>query len=405
MADYACDTMHREKGTLRNAKLLLRKLRGDEVWIPTEALNAVGDEEIFDTENVFNKIVADVSASRPNGVSGQATVSGSINGEVTSRTASGSSVAAVADGIDAVAVAQQQDPVKEATETLAPEEPEAANTAEEETERGPNVSMGDAGHDTDGEEFPNPLDSVDAEKDQEDDSVDMVRAEITRQLVNGTTESVPLNDALLPPGKKKESPHEDDGDETMKDSQVNETAKLDTDPAQDGANGLDDEPEAMDEDGDEAQPEPRRMRTRAQAQAASEPEASSHTASPDAPYVPPPIHPLFLMPTSAKPNADYGLPPPEAEETRRMLMVYVQKQEEVCRSAEKLYHNLLKADRERRTVLRWCNAEGHVGEMSDGEDWCDKEEWGLDEDLKKGEGDEKEGEDATAAKKTRGRRA
>jgi len=164
--------------------------------------------------------------------------------------------------------------------------------------------------------------------------------------------------------------------------------------------------EVVDEDKDPNQaPEPRRMRTRAQAAATSEPAVSSHTASPEPPYIPPPIHPLFLIPAAAKPSTDYGLPPTEADETRRMLMIYVQKQEEVCRSADKLYQNLLKADRQRMTVLRWSKAEGHVGEMSDGEDWCDKEEWGLDEDLRKGEGDEKEGDDGNVGKKTRGRRA
>jgi len=41
--------------------------------------------------------------------------------------------------------------------------------------------------------------------------------------------------------------------------------------------------------------------------------------------------------------------------------------------------------------------------MSDGEDWYDKEEWGLEEDLKKGQ-DEEEEDAATTAKKTRTRR-
>lgn len=65
-------------------------------------------------------------------------------------------------------------------------------------------------------------------------------------------------------------------------------------------------------------------------------------------------------------------------------MLYVQKQEEVCRGSWRLYEGLLKADRLRKTVFRWAKAEAHVGEMSDGEDWYDKEEWGLEEDLKKG---------------------
>jgi hypothetical protein len=41
--------------------------------------------------------------------------------------------------------------------------------------------------------------------------------------------------------------------------------------------------------------------------------------------------------------------------------------------------------------------------MSDGEDWYDKEEWGLEEDLKKGQ-DEDEETGEISAKKTRTRR-
>ena len=58
----------------------------------------------------------------------------------------------------------------------------------------------------------------------------------------------------------------------------------------------------------------------------------------------------------------------------------------------------------RKTVFKWCKAEGHVGEMSDGEDWYDKEEWGLDEDLRKGHEDEEE-DAPTQGKKTRKTRA
>ena len=152
---------------------------------------------------------------------------------------------------------------------------------------------------------------------------------------------------------------------------------------------------------DESQPAPRRMRTRAQAQAASDNSASSHTRTPSpASWVPPVIHPLYLMPESARLDRDLGLPPNEAEDTRRLLVAFVQKQEEVVRGAEKLYEGLLRADRMRQTVFKWCKAEGHIGEMSDGEDWYDKEEWGLEEDLKKGHDDEEE-DTTTQGKKTR----
>ena len=148
----------------------------------------------------------------------------------------------------------------------------------------------------------------------------------------------------------------------------------------------------------------RRMRTRAQAQAVSDKTLSTHTqSSSPGPSEASRTHPLYLLPHSAVPDREIGLPSLEAEETRRILMMWVQKQEEVVRGAERLYGDLLKADWMRKMVIKWCKAEGHVGDMSDGEDWYDKEEWGLEEDLKKGQLEE-EDESANQGKKTRGRR-
>ncbi|KAK4241776.1 hypothetical protein C8A03DRAFT_40868 [Achaetomium macrosporum] len=118
------------------------------------------------------------------------------------------------------------------------------------------------------------------------------------------------------------------------------------------------------------------------------------------------IHPLFRLPPAAHPDRDLGLPEQEAEEVRRLLLLYVQKQEEICRGTRRLYEGLLKADRYRKTVWRWAKAEAHCGpnrDMSDGEDWYDKDEWGLTEDLKKGE-DEVEEDAAQPQKKTRNRK-
>lgn len=74
------------------------------------------------------------------------------------------------------------------------------------------------------------------------------------------------------------------------------------------------------------------------------------------------------------------------------------------RGAESLYEGLLKADRMRKSVWKWCKAEGHVGEMSDGEDWYDREEWGLDGELRKGNLEEEEEVGETRGKRGRGRR-
>ncbi len=142
-----------------------------------------------------------------------------------------------------------------------------------------------------------------------------------------------------------------------------------------------------------------RMTTRARAQAASTP---SPPRSPSG--LAAEVHPLFLFSADSLPDRDFGLPPNEAEETRMLLMAYVQKQEEVARATSDLYQGLMQADRMRQDVFSWCKAEGHVGDMSDGEDWCDNDFWGLDHDLIKGR-DEEEDETANTGKKsTRQRR-
>ncbi|KAH7312413.1 RXT2-like protein [Stachybotrys elegans] len=131
----------------------------------------------------------------------------------------------------------------------------------------------------------------------------------------------------------------------------------------------------------------------------------AHMAGPGA-QEQPFVHPIFLPPVGAKPDRDLGLPEYEAEDVRRLLALYVQKQEEVCRGAKRLHEGLLRAERLRKEVLHWSKAEAHCGpnrDMSDGEDWYDKEEWGLTEDLKKGQ-DEEEEDTTTQGKKTRNRR-
>lgn len=114
------------------------------------------------------------------------------------------------------------------------------------------------------------------------------------------------------------------------------------------------------------------------------------------------INGFFLPPDASLPDRDYGLPTSEAEDTRRMLILYVQKQEEIVRGTERLMHRLLEADRKRKDVWRWCKAEGHINDMSDGEDWYDKEEWGLTADLIKGK--EEEDVEDEAQRKVRRRR-
>lgn len=157
---------------------------------------------------------------------------------------------------------------------------------------------------------------------------------------------------------------------------------------------------------------PRRMTTRAQTNAANpqqEGEAATHLSSLSSDafgeFLTP--HPLFLVPDAVRPDANFGLPANEAEETRRLLWSYVQKQEETVRGFEHMLDSLLRACRMKDDVFEWCKAEGHLGEMSDGEDWYDREKWGLaeGEELKKGaDEDEIETVDDTRTTAKRGRR-
>ena len=123
--------------------------------------------------------------------------------------------------------------------------------------------------------------------------------------------------------------------------------------------------------------------------------------------------PLFLLPPSLAANhraprhlARLGLPVEEFLETRRLLTMYIQKQEESVRGYEALLGKLIRAQRMRDKVWEWCKAEGHVGEWSDGEDWIDAEAWGLQPDeLKKGKDEEEvEGQEDTGRKGKRRRR-
>ncbi|KAF2862794.1 hypothetical protein K470DRAFT_268747 [Piedraia hortae CBS 480.64] len=135
--------------------------------------------------------------------------------------------------------------------------------------------------------------------------------------------------------------------------------------------------------------------------------AATSSASSDG--SPPPLNPWFRVPAAARTDHDMGLPPQEAEDTRRAFILYIQKQDITVQHLEMLYAGLQRADRQRREVFRACKAEGHMivdsrggvhTEMSDGEDWYDPSDWGLeagdlhDGKLEKGKEDvEEAGED------------
>lgn len=167
----------------------------------------------------------------------------------------------------------------------------------------------------------------------------------------------------------------------------------------------DENPTSISERTPSPQPPPQRRITRALAQ--NHNSSATHSANPSPPASPstsaPSIHPLYALPPSFRTSTTYGLPSAEATETRRLLSSYIQKQEETVRGYEELLNKLLKAQRLRKTVMVWCKAEGHVGEMSDGEDWIDTAAWGLGPgELKKGRDEEEMGEEERERERERG---
>ncbi|EGX49841.1 hypothetical protein TWF173_001770 [Orbilia oligospora] len=110
--------------------------------------------------------------------------------------------------------------------------------------------------------------------------------------------------------------------------------------------------------------------------------------------------PWFYPPARDEDARNFGLPPQEAEETRQLLLLAVQKEEEFIRGLERVRAMLLKADRQRKDVWNWCRADG-APDLSDGEDYVDLEYWGLKEgDLVKG-AEEEEEEDPKGKKTAR----
>lgn len=179
-------------------------------------------------------------------------------------------------------------------------------------------------------------------------------------------------------------------DEAMSNGEKNENNGTNTEETN-GTHHRENNPGNDNDDTLSAQDQPSHaMTTRAKAKT-----PPTHEQSPDSGYNSPPhslslddVDAWFLAPAATMSDRDFGLPMSEAEDTRRMLILYVQKQEEIVRGTEKLMMGLLQADRKRKQVWQWCKAEGHVGELSDGEDWYDKEELGLSADLVKGKEEE-----------------
>lgn len=429
MVQHASELLHRERKTLWNMKYILTKLRGDETWVPCGAMNSEVDNIIFDTGPIYKEIIESeliqtfTSSKGPSSMNGEAMVqtykqTGAMRNNAPSLF--GTSIAGTRRNSDVRSHETAGRNIDVDPQTGPGSELASASAADAASENQKNSgSVPDKKRIVEiKEELPataknilhesglsDKLAAEDSRSLDGDNGSEGVTIQPTKPVVYEEHRSMPDSAEHVPQPGPKEALVVDQAsdlvkngeDSTMTDNdlQLNAVAA-----ANEGSVGAHDGAET-------SQAAPHRMQTRAQAQAKSENTTSSRTRSASPAWSAPAVHPLFLMPASAYPDRNFGLPPGEAEETRRMVTLYAQKQEEVCRSAEKLYAGLAKADRMRKTVLKWCKAEGHVGEMSDGEDWYDKEEWGLDEDLRKGQEEEEDDKDkekegaGTQTKKTR----
>lgn len=413
MAKQAGDMVHRERRNLWTLKQLLTKFRGDGIWIPCEALQSESDIALFGPAPLYS--------STPECGSHQALVNRDEQ------------ILAHADDIievpkkpsDKGRPRQEHQPIgtidgSQSTPLPATDARTAGETVNAAHDRKQHQMVAETANAINGKAVAKDVESLTHSREgvniqtanqalnQEgiQQQTISIHSHVNNNAASTSTRGIGnhfSSDPVLsehPAGSA--SPQLDD---TESAAPAVETGSLLNSDKPGVANNEDGQPELLNEEDGELQSAPHRMTTRAQAQAVSDNVTPPHTRSPSlAPSMPPYIHPLYLVPSSARPDRDFGLPPAEAEETRRVLMSYAQKQEEVCRGAERLYEGLLKADRMRKTVLKWCKAEGHVGDASDGEDWYDKEEWELEEDLKKG-GEDDDEDAVNQGKKTRGRRA
>ncbi|KAI9758138.1 MAG: hypothetical protein M4579_003170 [Chaenotheca gracillima] len=389
MAQYAGDVTQKEKAALWRTKQLLTKFSGDHTFAPCGMLESESDATMF--ESYLAGYRRDTKADPAEG------------------------------GAQEFTVPEELEQIKQ---KAVDEESRPNLTTEAAIDEDGKVEHLENGQDALSEENAAPLEDVVMEDDNGGDQV------LKRFLQPSNEEHDHKKDSpkvKASPGQNGESAgSREDADDTGRQS-PNGNTKLSPPPNDTAADEkmMEDATEAHEpdapakedqashnsDDEDENAPAPHRMTTRAQAQ-----QAASTTDDTTTPAIPdslspsltgasvPFIHPLFLVIAGAHPDRDFGLPALEADETRRLLLSTAQKQEEVCRGHEKLYKNLLRADRMRKEVLKWTKAEAHVGEMSDGEDWYDKEEWNLEEDLRKGN-EEDEEETTNQGKKTRGRRA
>lgn len=363
------EKLRQERALLWQARSLHRQFLGDGGWMPCGVFETPEDRWIFEPRIVDDNQSVSMDQQRVSGLGTPA--SGGVNAaqEIASATASVKGAQQVQNGTSGESQTVDND-----------------------------VEMAEI-----------PSASMEAQQPEANEEIAQFKSEEKDATVTDLPQHSNSADNTMTEANGEAPPAHQNGGATSGNKPDEVDASKDGEQADTGANEDETQQDAEMHDGSSPEP-PRRMTTRAQANATNPQEEGSPTSSADTANSLPTPHPLFLIPDSVRPDRNFGLPATEAEETRRLLWSYVQKQEETVRGFEHMLESLLRACHMKSDVLEWCKAEGHVGEMSDGEDWYDREKLGLaeGEDLKKGtDEDEVEvvDESRTTAKRGRGRRA
>lgn len=359
MADEAAETLRRERASLYKAKRLLRRFRGDGDWVPCGLFETDHDEYLL-LGGQHNVGLQSLQSAVPSTTMEQPPMDLDIP--------------------PPAKVEEHVDPTKEV--------PAEGSKPEDEVMEG---------------------------VERTDQAVPVVDEKATENGDEMQQDTAPAQETTDPSKSHEDSTEVTNGDNTEPAAAATDDISVDPPPNPTVADLADRDANsetASNSNATERHAMTTRARARSPAERTPSPSPSDSASVPD-------IHPWFIAPGSALTDRDLGLPPHEAEDTRKLLLLYVQKQEQICRSLEELCFGLQKADRLRNYVYRSAKAEGHVihdgkgnavTEMSDGEDWYDVEDWGLqawqlkDGALEKGKDEVEDVEEERRGRPGRGRR-
>jgi hypothetical protein len=358
MVSSTDEKLRQERANLWRAKYLNRQLTGDASWIPAGKVESPEDWELFEPKDRGGRRQPSRKRKRP-GAEHQGQ-----NGSLSQS----SDAQLERNGIRKEITKPNEDTLPAQTNVV---------IGTDDMEKGKEGITDDQAA------------SGDATKDDIIESVDVShRVGVMDETVNALAK--PELNRTDPPAPKQNGMENDTNHQANQWSQENQ-ADVHLEPNTESVEHAADQPPhvASDKDDGSPPPPPRRI-TRA---LAANNNSNSHSNAPTPPLSPASsstasssssqlqIDPLYLVPQSANPSnsamAFHGLLPEEALETRRLLTMYIQKQEESVRGYEAILSKLLTAQRLRTEVLEMCKTEEHVGDLSDGEDWIDAERWGL----------------------------